>query len=398
MRKHLFSIAVASLLFIIASCEKPFGDKTSLDFIDVPNYEEQPIAFVPILPELKAASNPVDILVGYDDLLYVADAGSQKIMCFDLSGRKIAERSVQGVKAIAMDRSLELIALGSKDTVINTVRYTLDAIYRFKLISPTGYGIDVATLTKTIVHPFYFKTSFTTSDTAVHLRGISIMADNQYYVTRSGPSTNTGQVGGPDDAVLIFNQNDKFISTVNVTTEAGLISNYFTKPFAISSMAKPPQTTAVKQGGDFLYTSIAPNSSIKVQYISFVSSEFGASYVLNQSLAGQDTTKANGFLYTPNRFTQPQGVTIAGDGSNYIFVSDTQRDSVYLFTLTGLEGVPPPPGNLQPKNIKVSFGGRGAGPKQFRGPSALAYHQQILYVCDPGNSRILRFKLSTDFD
>ena len=37
----------------LASCENPFGDKTNLSFIDVPNYDEQPIAFVPIQPALK---------------------------------------------------------------------------------------------------------------------------------------------------------------------------------------------------------------------------------------------------------------------------------------------------------------------------------------------------------
>ena len=140
------------------------------------------------------------------------------------------------------------------------------------------------------------------------------------------------------------------------------------------------------------------STSLKVQYIRFESSDFGSSYTLNTSLAGQDTSKANGFIYTPNRFTNPRGVTIAGDGSNFIFVTDAARDSVYLFTLNGLEGVQPPPGYSSKKNIKVSFGGRGSGAKQFRNPGAVTYYGQTLYVCDAGNGRILRFKLSTEFD
>jgi hypothetical protein len=386
------------MLMVFSACEKPFGDKTDLGFIEVPNYDAQPIAFVPILPEIKSASNPVDVMIGYDELIYIADAGSNKVICLDQAGNKLNERTVQGVKALAMTRSLELLVLGTKDTVINGSNYTLDAVYRFDLIGGSTYGISNAVLRKVVIHPFYFKTSFTTSDTAVHLNGISVMADNLYYVSRSGPSKNSGQIGGPDDAVLIFNQNDKFVSTVNVTTEQGLISNYFTTPMAISTLAKPPQSTNVQQGGDFLFTSVAANTSLKVQYIRFVSSEFGASYELNQSLASQDTSKADGFLYTPRRFTNPKGVTIAGDGSNYIFVSDEAKDSIYLFTLTGLEGVPPPPGYTSKKNINVSFGGRGSGPKQFRSPRALAYYAQILYVCDAGNGRVLRFKLSNDFD
>lgn len=398
--KKIFILYITLLtsIFIFNACEKPLGDKTDLGFIDVPNYDEQPIAFVPILPEIKLTGNPQDITVGYDELIYIADPSANKIICFDQSGRKLSERTLPGVKAIAMDRSLELLAVGTKDTVINSVNYKLDCIYRLQLIGNGAYGLNNSIIKKQVIHPFYFKTTFTTSDTAVHINGISIMADNSYYVTRSGPSNSISQIGGPDDAVLVFNQSDKFITTVNVSTEQGLIADYFKRPFAISTLAKAPQSTNVRTGGDFLFTSLSSNTTLKAQYIRFESSDFGSSYSLNTSLAGQDTSKADGFIYTPNRFTDPRGITISGDGTNYIFVSDAVRDSVYLFTLNGLEGVQPPPGYSSKKNIKVSFGGTGSGPKQFRRPTAMAYHMQTLYVCDAGNGRIVRYKLSTEFD
>lgn len=395
IRKYLFGLVILSS--VLSSCEKPFGDKTDLGFIDVPNYDEKPIAFVPILPDIKITASPVDITIGYDELIYIADKNAGKVISFDQSGRKVGEKSIPNAKAIAMDRSLELLVLGTKDTTINGKKYTLDALYRLKLITSNGYGLNNAIISKTIVHPFYFKTSFTTSDSAVHINGISMMADNSYYITRSGPSNSSSQIGGPDNSVLVFNQNDKFISNVSVSTEQGLISDYFKSPFAISTLAKAPQSNIVKQGGDFLFTSLSSSTAIKSQYISFVSSEFGSSYSLNTSLAGQDTTKADGFMYTPNKFTEPRGITIAGDGSNYIFVTDATKDSVYLFTLTGLEGVPPPAGYSSKKNINVSFGGTGSGPKQFRRPTAVAYFGSTLYICDTGNGRIVRFKLSTEF-
>lgn len=394
-KKYILGLLLFSS--VLSACEKPFGDKTDLGFIDVPNYDEKPIAFVPILPEIKLTGSPVDITVGYDDLIYIADKNAGKVISFDQSGRKVGERSIPNAKSIAMDRSLELLVLGTKDTVINGVNYTLDALYRLKLINSNGYGLNTANIVKTVVHPFYFKTSFTTSDSAVHLHGISVMADNSYYITRSGPSNNSSQIGGPDNSVLVFNQNDKYVSNVSVSTEQGLISDYFKEPFAITTLAKAPQSNIVKQGGDFLFTSLASSTTIKAQYIRFESSEFGSSYSLNTSLAGQDTSKAEGFMYTPNKFSQPRGITIAGDGSNYIFVTDAIKDSVYLFTLTGLEGVPPPAGYSSKKNIKVSFGGTGSGPKQLRRPTAVAYYGSTLYICDTGNGRIVRYKLSTEF-
>ncbi len=385
---------IISFLFI--SCEKPFGDKTEIDFIEIPVFNNELIAFVPIQPSFQGLQNPVDIIAGYDELIYVADQKSEKIIAYNKSGVIQGEFFVKGVKSIAQNRSLELLALGTKDTIINSQKFTVDAIYRISL-QGIFYGLRSAKIIKTILHPFYFKTSFTTADTAVHLNRLSIMADNSYYVTRSGPSNNPNQIGGPDDAVLVFSIKDKFISSVNVSTEQGLISDYFKKPFAISTLAKAPQSNSVKPGGDFLFTSIDVNTAIKTQYIRFLSDENGSSYSLNQSLNNNDPSKADGFIYSPNRFTTPQAITIAGDGTNYIFVSDAAKDSIYLFTLNGLEGVDAPASSANRKNIKVSFGGRGNGPTQFNEPKSMAYNDKILYVCDSKNSRITRFKLTTDF-
>ncbi len=107
---------------------------------------------------------------------------------------------------------------------------------------------------------------------------------------------------------------------------------------------------------------------------------------------------ADGWLNSPNKFTYPTGITVAGDESRYIFVTDAEKDSVYQFTSNGLEGVPPPPGSGSVRYTKASFGGSGPGPTQFNEPRGVAYYNQILYVCDAGNHRVCRFKLTLDFD
>ena len=58
----------------------------------------------------------------------------------------------------------------------------------------------------------------------------------------------------------------------------------------------------------------------------------------------------------------------------------------------------PPAGSTSKKNVLVSFGGTGTSLSQFNNPSGVAYYQQVLYVADTDNKRILRFKLTTDFD
>ena len=81
---------------------------------------------------------------------------------------------------------------------------------------------------------------------------------------------------------------------------------------------------------------------------------------------------------TPNKFTQPEGSCI--DDAGNIYIADAQKDSVFKFTPFGDE--------LQ------SFG----GPSVFNGPYAVAYYNNILYVADTGNNRILRFQLSTNLN
>ncbi len=77
---------------------------------------------------------------------------------------------------------------------------------------------------------------------------------------------------------------------------------------------------------------------------------------------------------------------------------DREKDSLFQFTNTGLEGVKAPAGSTSTKNIRVSFGGTGVDLTQFNQPSAVAYYDRIVYVADAGNGRVLRFKLTTDFN
>ncbi len=158
---------------------------------------------------------------------------------------------------------------------------------------------------------------------------------------------------------------------------------------------QPPQISA---GGPdhFVYTSVSENTSIKVQVIDYIESDFGANYE-PRLLFESDKTVSDGNLGDPDKFNRPVSTLVTGDGTNFIFVVDEAKDSLYQFTSTGLEGVQPPPGAASTKYQMASFGGRGDALTQFNGPTAVAYKNQILWVCDNGNRRVLRFKLTTDF-
>jgi len=379
-------------------CEGYWGKETETDFLDEPQFEDQTVAYVPVQPAIVGLDYPVDIIAGWDELIYVADAGTEEIIGYDQAGNEQGRFQVPGLTAIAQDRRLDMLALGTLDTLINGTNFTLPAIYRIGF-DPTGdYGITSARIKRKIVHPFYFKSSSpTTTDELVRFRGISVLADNRYYVSRNGISNSVNQFGGPDMAVILFSPDDEFISPVVINTSLGLFRDFFKSPQGITTLAQPPQSPAVNPTGSFLATSVGEGVTLKVQFIERIETEGGASFELRQLPVG-DTSRADRFLYEPNRFDQPVDVVVAGDETNYIFVVDAARDSLYQFNALGLEGVNPPPGARSNKVIRASFGGTGDELTQFREPRAVAYLDRIVYVADAGNGRILRFRLTTDFE
>jgi hypothetical protein len=392
---HILFYVLPMMLLAFSACNNFFGKKTNLDFIPRPDYNPKQVSYVPIQPAITGLQYPTDVIVGWDQMIYVADAGSQQIISYDISGFKLASFYIPGLKSVAQDRHLNLLAIGSIDTSINGKKYTLSAIYRLNLDNPSGYGLHFARITDTIVHPFYYKTGLSDHDVQTSFKHIAVLGDNSFYVTRSGPSNSTTQFGGPDDALIQFTAGDVFITPIQVTSYNGTYSDYFKMPMGVCTKAQPPQSNSINTSGDFYFTCLMPNYPLKVQAVKRAETPNGTFYVLDYYPPG-DTGKADGFMYSPFKFELPSAITQAGDGTNYIFVVDAKKDSLYQFNAQGFEGINPPPGYNSKKNIKVSFGGKGTDLSHFNNPLGVAYYNKMVYVADAGNGRILRFKLTTD--
>lgn len=389
------SIIYLVLIVVLSGCEGFFGTKTSTDFIDTPNYLPREVAYVPVQPALNSFVDPIDIIAGFDELMYVVDGGTDEIISLDESGRELARFELRGVKSVAQNRKLELLAIGSIEQIVAGQTFEVSCIYRINIQDGGLLGLQYARVTDTIIHPFYFKSTFSSSDGEVEFNKIAVLEDNRFYVSRTGNDNNPQKFGGPDDAVLLFSEDGTYLTPVNVNTPNGLFRDYFKQPMGISSFVQPPQISA---GGPdhFIYTSVSDNTTIKVQIIDYIETDFGASYQ-PRILLESDATVSDGNLSTPDKFGKPVSTVITGDGTNYIFVVDQEKDSFYQFTVTGLEGVKPPAGAATSKFQTASFGGTGQGLTQFVSPSAVAYKNRIVWVCDSGNGRVLRFKLTTDF-
>ena len=398
MNRIILILSVVVLAVFSTGCDDFFGNKTDVSFIDIPDYQNKPIAYVPIQPVLDQFVKPTDVLAGFDELIYVADNGREEIIGLDQSGRELYSFPVPGVVSVVQDRRLNLLAIGTKDTIINGSSYTFSCIYRINLQGLLGYGLNRAKITNEIVHPFYFKNTFSSSDLIVKFQDIAIIGESEYYVSRTGNSNNINQFGGPDNAVLLFDAADKYITPISVTTRGGVFKDFFKRPFGMTSVAQPPQISA-GMGRNFVFTSMdqSADNLYKVRSISYNETDFGVEYNPNDIII-VDTNLADGSIFDPGKFDEPVDVTLSGDGTGYIFVVDQAKDSLYQFTLNGLEGIKPPPGTGLTKYVKVSFGGTGIELTQFNNPRAVAYLDQIVYVADAGNGRVLRFKLTSDFE
>ncbi len=394
LQVSLFFLAGAAVVAGFNSCESFTGNKTSTGFLDTPTAQREKVGYVPLQPPFEGLSYPTDVIAGFDELIYVADSGAEAIKSYDVAGNQLGSLKIPGVTAIAQNRSLELLAVGTFDTVINENTFTLSTIYRIHIIEGNDLGLNNAEIVDKVVHPFYSEArSFNSGDTMVHFQDIGILQDNKFYATRSGPGISAIS---EDNAVLLFNEDGSLQTPICISTSTGRFCDYFEKPIAITTRVKPPQRATPNTTGDFIFTSFSPGRAIKTQYIQRLATPNGVSY--EQRQLSRDTSQADGFLYKPNRFLKPTDVTISGDATNYIFVTDKGKDSVYQFTATGLEGVNPPPGASTNRNIKVSFGGTGSGPRKFRNPTGVAYFQKRLYVADGGNGVIKRYRLTTDLD
>lgn len=417
MRKYVFIISLLGL-FGLSACEDYLGKKTDLDFIDVPpDNSIRDIAYVPILPILDDFSTPVDVCAGFDELIYIVDEGTEEVIAMDESGRILGRKNVPGARSVAQDRKFDLLVVGTTDSLYNSSNgdtlLTFSCIYRLRM-NPGDYDIGNSRVINKIVHPFYYTQSnpIRRTNDFVRFNKIGIIGNsqdpnrnNQFYVTRQyqrnpDPDPNNPEVSsgplGPNDAVLYFDNQDQLISPISVQTSSGFFNDFFELPVGITTLTQPPQFSATTSS-DFLYTSLQSDNALKVQYIEFVEGEFGAEYQ-PRILASSDTSQADGFINSPNKFKAPQDITLAGDGSQFLFIVDSETDSLYQFSFTGFEGVRPPAAAGIDRYIKASFGGTGSDLMQFRDPMAVAYFNQIVYVADAGNGRIMRYKLTLDFD
>ena len=423
-----------SLVFIVfffglnLSCDDIFNTKSNQDtdeIFDEGNIDprlENVDGYAPVLPFWGGFDAPNDVHVGFDEFVYVTDANGVHLLDrADLSPRVSID--LEGAEAVTQDRLLNVYVAARIDTIIEsidpTITWNLPAVFKIKNMNGAGpitfvdtliFPFDDASLSTSAAQNARLNRGSSVNYEKVRITGLSILADNTLYVTRTGPVNETTQVAAPDNTVLEFHRvvidGQKTDKMRNVRQIRSLSPNVPSLRSAIglssiASFVAPPQRDTYTDDRSFLITQADASKEIpfRVLWINVVETVDGLVYQQNSQLLAQDTTQADGFLYETNKFLSPQDVAFGGDDDAFIFVVDSETHRLYQFQANGQEGVPPPAGAAdQTRQILVSFGELGAGPKEFNQPSGVAYFRRVVYVADKGNNRIARFKLTSDFE
>lgn len=372
--------------------------------------------YAPVLPIWKGFDAPTDVMIGFDTFVYVTDASGVHILDrADLSPRQSIP--LRGADAVAQDRELRLFVAARDSVLIPERDSTLWDLPVVFVIEGAHRGTPI--FVDTLIFPFddlslstrasqiaRLNRGRSTNYELVRITGVATLADNALYVSRTGPLNTPGSVVAPDNIIMEFNRDPVTGSYRNIRQIRSLSS--VTPSLAssigvegISSFVAPPQRDVFSADRSFLLAQADENAEIpfRVLWITAELTTDGMVYRETPALLRRDTTAADGFLYDPFKFTKPMDVAFAGDASRFIFVVDAASNMLHQFQANGEEGVTPPVGAAdRSRKVNVSFGGIGQGPRQFDSPQGVAYYDRVVYVADTGNNRILRFKLSSDFE
>lgn len=353
-RRHILLLAAG--LLALGGCQEKF------DLATLPQQPDTVIdtSYVPISPSFTGFQGAEDIMIGRDQLLYVADTRANRIVMMNRAGEVMSTRTMLHPRSIAQDTRLDLIVGGE---VVAPNGDTAGALFRIHLVSPSpdiAHRLErstIDTVWRELAHPVR------------RFPGVIVFGDNEYLVVRDGPDN--GSFIDPDARVLWFDRTDRFITPLSaLSTRVGS---------GIADINHPTSIAAFPGVRDF----VLGQSSQGVTYgaLWFV---FQRTSDFEGWLPRFDPARPEDFnvdFIRPNRYLRPEAVT-ADPVRRDLFVADAGLDSVFKFNNRGTFR-------------SESFGAvrtRGA----MRRPTGLAFFEKVLYVLDGDTGEILRFRLASD--
>jgi hypothetical protein len=344
------------VLFLVAGCQEKFDLATLPQPVDV----AIDTSYVLVDPPFPGFTGAEDVMIGNDQLLYVADTRANRIVMMNRAGQFMSERSMLHPRSLGQNSRLDLLVGGE---IVAANGDTAGAIFQLRLVSASAdsaHRLEVAPIETVWVE---------LARPARRFPGLTVFGDNSWLAVRDGPDNSS--IIDPDARVLLFDQNSVFVTPVPA---------FSTRPgTGITDIYHPTGIASFSGTKDFVLT----------QSIEGVA--YGALWMVYQN-----TSDFNGWVprfdpsnpvdayvdfLVPYRYILPEAVTIDGSRRE-VFIADVQLDSVFKFTSRG-----------KLKSESFGFVRTGGAMQQ---PSGLAFFEHVLYVLDRKSGQILRFRLSSD--
>jgi hypothetical protein len=406
---------------VLAGCDA-FGSKDDATTDEIFEEGRTPpgliseVEYVPLSPFFRTGGdsapleNPQDVYVGYDELIYVVDDRGLHVL--DLAGRPASFLPLDDATSVIQDRRLHLYITARRDTTLSGQTWNLPVVYRY-----SGVSTGTPVLEDIIWHPFdddsrrFNRPDPLPTDEEVAFTGVAVLANNAVYVSRRGPVNDPTSVILPHNTVMEFTPEGLNTQSILALSPTRPSLRSAINPTDVLTIIQPPQRASFTDAKDFFITQSpypdgsAPSGmrdSLRFATLSIRAVETPDGIVYRPDTqrlqVSADPDAGAGFLYEEFKFENPVDLAFAADGTNYLYVLDAAKDSLFVFTNSGVEGVAPPPGATSNQPVPVSFGGQGDGAAQFSNPHGVTYFDRIVYVADTGNDRVSRFRLNTDFE
>ncbi|MBI5020214.1 MAG: hypothetical protein HZB59_02160 [Ignavibacteriales bacterium] len=390
MTKYLFILILSITIFMIClgGCEQkitpPTAKSSGTNRLGDTSYVE-------ISPPWSVPGSPRALLIGNDQLMYVADYENNQIHMMDAGGTILMSRSILHPLALAQNSKLDLYVCAE---VVNPKTLdTMGAIYRINLVRwDTVYiaGIKIDTLLHDTSYVYRDTSYFYNHNIAdAHMRliyseparpqrrfvGIGILPKNGFLVARTGPDNSS--FVDPDTRVLRFKPNEEFETPIGdlVTRASG--GTAITDIRALTGLMVFPSSS------DFILTQNSMQDAFgAIWMVYYETNDFiGWRPKYDPSISSQSGTD----IVRPRRFLNATAAAY-DKRRREIFVVDSELDSVVKFSLLG---------QFKSESFGKAITAQNGLPA-ISHPSGIAYSNDCtLYIADTGNKLIRRFRLST---
>ena len=382
-------LSVLSIL-ILSGCEKRFDTSVLPNPKSVVNPGDT--TYVEVFPPWGGFDDPRAIIVGRDQLIYVADYGRNEVVMLDAGGARLGSISVPHPISLAQNSKLDLY-VGGEAIAPNGVD-TLGAIYRIFLVRfDTTYVAGYDTVIRfgdTTIVPVLRDTSFFNDHkieaarskiawkeaSRPHRRyvGIGILPDNGFLAARVGPDNSS--FVDPDCRVLLFNRGDTLITPLGdlITRPSG--GTAITDIRTLTGIMVFPSTR------NFILTQTTDGVVYGAIFMLYLKNKDFEGWLPAFDPGNIDTRNAD--FIRPYRYQNAVAATFDPRRQD-VFILDAGLDSVSKFNIRG-------------QFRQESFGKFLTSQSGFPGlnhPMGIAFSNDCtLYISDTGNKVIRRFKLS----